>query len=884
MTGSASVVFELSALSADDLPLVGGKAANLGALIAAGFPVPDGFCVSTAAYRAATAGRLPAGVDRDGAPGDCPPDAAAVRAAVLAAPIPDEVAAAVRERYARLGPDVPVAVRSSATAEDRPDASFAGQQDTYLGVVGAEAVLEAVRRCWASLWTDRAVAYRATHPGPGGDGGGESGGDGGAGLALAVVVQRMVDARAAGVLFTADPVTGRRRQAVIDAAPGLGEAVVSGTVDPDHVVVDTATARILRRSVGGTGPFCLSDGEVRRLAALGDRVEAAFGAPQDIEWAVDPAGALWLTQSRPITTLFPVPVRSIPAPAGQVRVFFCITLAQGLHRPITPMGQAVFRVIGGRFPALAGFPPASITAGPTGFSVAAERVFADITPAVRSRIGRAVATRGLDVMEARSAVVLRGLFDDPRLSVAPGSGRTGLRAVLRVLVAVRVPVGAVRAVLRPAAAVRSARRAVERIERTPLPPPDAPVAERVEAAVGLLASCFPAAPRILPSALVGFAGLGLAWRLLRGQITTTEAETVLRGVPHNVTTEMDLALWHLAERIRADPPSAAVLAATGAAELAAMYRSGELPAVLQQGLAGFLARYGRRAVAEIDLGMPRWSDDPAHLFGVLAGYLRLEPGSGPDALTPDRRFAQGAGEGEAMVRELVARARRRGRLRGALVSVGLRRARALVGLREMPKFVMVTAVARAREVLAGIGTELAAAGALAAADDVFFLDFEEVVAAADGRDVRATVAARRSRYRQELGRRHVPRVVLSDGTEPEAVAGPAVAREPGTLVGSPASAGTVTGTARVVLDPVGAHLEPGEILVAPSTDPGWTPLFLTAGGLVMEMGGSNSHGAVVAREYGIPAVVGVAGATAELTTGMRVTVDGAAGVVRAVPA
>lgn len=866
MTSCAPIVFELSDLSSGDLPLVGGKAANLGELIAAGFPVPDGFCVGTAAYRAAVAGRLP---DLS------PPDAAAARAAVLAAPVPEAVAVAVRERYARLGPDVPVAVRSSATAEDLPDASFAGQQDTYLGVVGADAVLDAVRRCWASLWTDRAVAYRATQ-------GLDLGPDGAGGIALAVVVQRMVDARAAGVLFTADPVTGRRRQAVIDAAPGLGEAVVSGSVDPDHVVVDTATDRILRRTVGGSGTFCLTDGEVRRLAALGDRVETAFGAPQDIEWAVDPAGALWLTQSRPITTLFPVPVRSIPVAPDQVRVFFCVTLAQGLHRPITPMGQAAFRVIGSAFPTLAGYPPASITAGPSGFSVAAERVFADITPALRSRIGRVLAPRGLDVMEARSAVVLRGLFDDPRLSVVPGSGRTGLRAALRVVVAARAPVGAARAAIRPAAAVRSARRAVERIERAPLPPPGAPVAERVDAAVGLLARSFPAAPRILPSALVGFAGLGLAWRLLRGHITATEAEAVLRGVPHNVTTEMDLALWDLAQRIRADRPSAELLTATAAGVLAARHRAGDLPAVLQRGMTGFLARYGRRAVAEIDLGMPRWSDDPAHLFGVLAGYLRLDPGTGGDAVSPDRRFADGARQGEAMVCELVARARGRGRVRGALVSLGLRRARALVGLREMPKFVMITAIARARSVLAGIGVELAAAGALDLADDVFFLDLDEVVAAAEGRDLRETVARRRSRYRQELGRRHVPRVLLSDGTEPEAVAGPAVPAEPGTLVGSPASAGTVTGPVRVILDPVGAHLEPGEILVAPSTDPGWTPLFLTAGGLVMEMGGSNSHGAVVAREYGIPAVVGVAGATGELATGMRVTVDGASGVVRRV--
>jgi pyruvate,water dikinase len=292
-------------------------------------------------------------------------------------------------------------------------------------------------------------------------------------------------------------------------------------------------------------------------------------------------------------------------------------------------------------------------------------------------------------------------------------------------------------------------------------------------------------------------------------------------------------------------------------------------------MADFLVGYGQRAVAEIDLGMPRWADDPSHLFGVIAGYLRLDA----DADAPDRHFAQGAEAADAMVRTLVGRARLRGRARAAVVQFCLRRTRALVGLREMPKFLIITAFARARRVLLEIGDELARSGAVDDPGDVFFLDFAEIADAADGVDFRARVADRRGDYRAELGRRHVPRVLLSDGTEPEAVGG-AAASEPGTLTGTPASAGAVTAPARVVLDPAQAQLMPGEILVAPSTDPGWTPLFLTAGGLVMEMGGANSHGAVVAREYGIPAVVGVAGATEAITTGRRVTVDGANGVVR----
>ena len=243
-----------------------------------------------------------------------------------------------------------MAVRSSATAEDLPTASFAGQQDTYLNVVGAEALLDAVRRCWASLWTDRAVAYRADL------------GIDDAEVRLAVVVQKMVDAQVAGVLFTADPVSGRRARAVLDASPGLGEAVVSGDGQPGSVrgrgrrggsTAGSATRRwrcgrcraAARRTSGMPGGRgCLTDAQAVALAALGAGVEAHFGTPQDIEWALDTAGALWLTQARPITSLYPVP----PSRDGALRAFACASLAQGLTRPITPMGLAAFGVSAAR--------------------------------------------------------------------------------------------------------------------------------------------------------------------------------------------------------------------------------------------------------------------------------------------------------------------------------------------------------------------------------------------------------------------------------------------------------------------------------------------------------------------------------------------------------
>jgi len=303
---------------------------------------------------------------------------------------------------------------------------------------------------------------------------------------------------------------------------------------------------------------------------------------------------------------------------------------------------------------------------------------------------------------------------------------------------------------------------------------------------------------------------------------------------------------------------------------------------VQSGLAAFLARYGHRAVAEVDLGMPRWSDDPGHILGVLANYLQLaDPGQ-----APDRQFLLAAREAEAQVERLTAAARKRGRLRAALVQAALTRTRLFAGLRELPKYHIVEALAAVRGQLRAIGTDLAAAGRITEADDVFFLDLAEVREALAGKPQHNCVTQRRAEYERELGRRHIPRVLLSDGTEPEALpgAGGSGRGAAGVLAGTPASAGTVSAAARVILEPHGARLEPGEILVAPSTDPGWTPLFLTAGGLVMEMGGPNSHGAVVAREYGIPAVVGVPDATTLIVTGQRITVDGGAGTVMPAPA
>ncbi|MDA0634236.1 PEP-utilizing enzyme [Nonomuraea sp. MCN248] len=870
------MVLDLSQVRGDLIAEVGGKAAGLGELMAGGLPAPPGVVVTTDAYRrVADAAGLPALIAAGG-------DGLAARARerLLAAPVPPDVEQAVTAAYARLSAavthgkkgSVPVAVRSSATAEDLPFASFAGQQDTYLDVTGPREVLDAVRRCWASLWTDRAVAYR------------EANGVGHAGVALAVVVQAMVDAQVAGVMFTANPVTGRRHEAVIDAAPGLGEAVVSGAVNPDRFVADTRTGEIRERRPGdrpparglpgvaeGSGGLCLTDAQVRELTALGARAEAHFGAPQDTEWAIGPDGALWLTQSRPITTLYPLP----ESRGAGLRVYFSVNVVQGVMGPLTPLGLAAFKLIGSGAAAAIGRPPANPRQGPPAMAVAGERLWLDLTVPLRSRAGRAILPRILQVGEARAVALVRELTADPRLSVVHASRRPLLRTAVRAARRLRVPAKVAWALFRPERALAYTRKLGEDLDARLRLPGTATPADRLRHAERMLGGAFPGIVSVMPMALTGYGLYGLAAKLSGRSLA--ELQDVLRAVPHNPTTEMDLELWRLATRAEPEP-----FRREPVAELARRYRAGTLPPAAQRGIAAFLDVYGHRGVAEIDLGVPRWSEEPDHILGALANYLRPDLAAGGQAgHDPAAQFARGEAAARRAVAEAVAAARRRGRVRAAVVRFALGRARQLTGLRELPKFLLVKVLAGVRADLLKVGGHLVETGVLDAPRDVFFLNFAELEAAVagTGRGLRETVAARREVHERERRRGHVPRIMLSDGTEPEAqLAG---AAPDGAITGTPASAGTVTGTARVVLDPVGAHLEPGEILVCPSTDPGWTPLFLTAGGLVMEMGGAMSHGAVVAREYGIPAVVGVPDATRRIRSGERVTVNGAAGTVTA---
>jgi phosphohistidine swiveling domain-containing protein len=893
MPVEATLVVPLSTLDRTSLPVAGGKAANLGELIHAGFTVPMGFCVTTAAYIhvSATASLdtyllALETVSREESTRQIEL-ATAIRTALCQTPLPSEVTEAITSAYHALSPEepIPVSVRSSATTEDLPEASFAGQQETFLNVIGIEAVLTAVQHCFASLWTDRATQYRASL------------GIAPQSVRLAVVVQRMVEAEVAGVLFTANPLTGKRRECVIDANPGLGEAVVSGATNPDHFVIQTPTGEIIERRLGdkqvmiqaealggiqkveaGASPTlaCLSDEQIRALAALGAEVEALYETPQDIEWTIDTSGQIFLLQARPITTLFPLPAER-PSTDESLRVYLAFGVQQGTYRPFTPMGLSALRLIASGFLTLIGYPLRDPLAGPRFIVEAASRPFFEVTATLRNPLGRRFLIQAMTEAEIHVATIFEQLVTDPRLSLRKTPRRTFGRALVLLLTRTRLLWYLLQAFLAPKTASAQVQRFVEHLRNSHQIDASADAATHLAAAERLLLQCLRLAFRVSPVMLAGMQSFALAKSLLGELATESECQIVLGGSPANPTTQMNLALWRLSQKVRADATSKRLLQSMPAARLAQDYQQGTLPAPLQEGLTGFLQEYGHQGICELDLGVPRWSEDPAYVLDLLTGYLEIEESKH----APDLQLQRTDHSARAMIETLSRRVKQKHWLRGQLVRFCLQRAHALAGFREMTRFVAGLFLAQARELLWPVGEELARAGRLTQAADIFFLTFPEAHAGLAGADLRPRVSERQAAFARELGRRHVPLVLLSDGTEPTAQPQKtqSTAQKEGTLQGTPASPGIATALARVILDPHDTRLEPGEILVAPSTDPGWTPLFLKASGLVMEVGGAMAHGAIVAREYGIPAVVGVAGATKRIVTGSRVRIDGTAGTV-----
>lgn len=879
------MILHFSQIEPDHLSVVGGKGMNLGALARAGFPVPPGYCVTTRGYRAFIEGCAPLPGLFDALDALDPEDVAgardlgaAVRGALLELPLPDAVAVPALEAWRGLGADAAYAVRSSATAEDLPGASFAGQQDTSLNIRGESALLDAIRRCFASLFTDRAILYRAR------------GGFGHRGVALSVVVQRMVFPDAAGILFTADPVSGHRGTMTIDAGFGLGEALVGGLVNADLYRVDRATGAITELRVGdkaiairplpegGTVTETLPDAQrtarvlddaaIARLAVLGTRVESHYGGvPQDLEWCIE-GEALHLVQARPITSLFPLPD---PAPTdGALHVYFSFNHGQNMTDPITPMGRDLWRAAlpfgKARFDELLEDPTTLVEAG--------GRLYIDVTPAMRLPPLRRLIRGLLGAVYPDIAHGIEALADRPEVQRAQRPSAHALSLIPRVFW--RVPFRLARNLYW--AKLEDLPGWIDRFvedhvrayrDEVRASPPGAARLRQSFRSAGELFRILPQLPPLLGAGLVSLARLRARFA---GTALAADVEALQRGLVGNITTEMDMRVGDLADLARADPAILAALRASPDRAGLEPLRAVPGGVAFLDGLDAFLLRFGLRGQGEIDIGRPRWADEPRLLFNSIIGMLSSPTPGGHRA-----HFARLQAEAEAAGRRLVDAA---GGLLGRwLVDRQVRCVRYGLGVREHPKYLLVQCFALVRETALEAAAALVAAGRLERVEDVWFLRHEELVALAEGStriDAAALVTHRKAEHARHA---HMspPMVMTSEGEIPRRPVPKDLPR--GALAGLGASAGVVEGLARVVMDPSKEVLNAGEILVAPYTDPGWTPLFVHAAGLVCDVGGMMTHGSVVAREYGIPAVVGVGDGTKRLKSGQRLRVDGGRGLV-----
>jgi rifampicin phosphotransferase len=863
-------VLGLDEINQAEQAVVGAKAAKLAALSHIdGMQVPNGFCVTTDAFRQvmADASSVHDRLDRLSRLEPENQDAirtmsSEIRRRIEGMTVPADLVTAIGRALTRLGDHAAYAVRSSATAEDLPTASFAGQQDSYLNVVGRGAILSCIRRCWASLFTERAVTYRLQN------------GFDHRKILMAVLVQQMVFADAAGVMFTADPVTSDRKVVCIEAGFGLGEGLVSGTgnadiftVRNDEVVTKTlATKRnaICASSTGGTRTQAieperqqqpaLTDAQVVRLARLGRRVEAHFGCPQDIEWClVD--DRFQLVQSRPITTLFPIP----EVDDRDNHVYVSVGHQQMMTDAMKPLGLAFWQLT-----------------TPRPMAEAGGRLFVDVTRALASPASRAGILDMLGrsdplIKDALQTVLERGDFIELSEDGPEGDA---------------------------AAAVTSTVEADPRIV--------AELIERSEVSVAALARDIrtksgPAlfdfilddlqelkrilfAPR---SHQVIMVGMEAAWwlndHLAQWLDERNAADVLTQSVPHNVTSEMGLALLDLADAMRPHPDVVAFLQRVEddstddsfVAELVTLPGGREAQAAIRS----YLDKYGMRCTGEIDITRPRWSEQPATLVPTILNNIKnFEPGAA------ERRREEGRGEARKKEQELLTRLRALpdGRQQADETKRMIERVRTFAGYREYPKYGMVSRYFIYKQALLNEAERLAEAGAVCDKEDVFYLRFEEFRDAARTGQVDHELIRRRRDAFRSYQALTPPRVLTSDG---EGITG-AYRREdlpPGALPGLPVSAGTVEGRARVIVDLAQADLEAGDILVTAYTDPSWTPLFVAATGLVTEVGGLMTHGAVIAREYGLPAVVGVENATRLIRDGQRIRVHGTEGYVELLP-
>ncbi|MGE0707267.1 MAG: PEP/pyruvate-binding domain-containing protein [Planctomycetota bacterium] len=881
--------------AAADASDVGGKGGNLGRMLAAGFPVPPFLVVTTAVFAEVAArardpiaaalagwdGQDPDSQDRAGAEAASAAIASALREAGLA---PEDRAALESALAAAFPPEAWVAVRSSALGEDSEQDSFAGQLDTFLHVPLAE-VPQKVLDCFASAWSPRALLYRRTRGLDGGE------------VAAAAVVQRMVEAEAAGVLFTADPTRGERGRMVVSAGLGLGEGVVADLVETDSLFVELASGRVLEQVVrekrervafdreAGRGTRvepvpaeravapALSAPQVEALAALGRRLEERFEKPQDVEWALDGAGELFLLQTRPITTW-------LPEPGRRERIYDNSNVVEGYPTVTTPLTfsfvRAAYEVIF-RQSALAFGVPARVVARERGLfshmvALVDGRVYYDLlnwyrlyglVPGFEERVRAWEAALGLEARELPPPPGLR-----EKLRALPATLR-GLRRVLWNFWTLPREVRAFELRFR---------RAQERFARTDLLTLDAE--ELLEVYERLVRDLLERWEVTTVNDFYAFQLYELLGKLLdrygfpQGAALRND---LLCGETGMESVEPVRSLVSLAHEARQTPALQALFAEEpDDARVWERLSSDPSFGVYHGQLQVHVERYGDRTTGELMLETPSLRDEPARLVAMLRGHLATE--QTVEAMEERERAIRRAAE-ERLSKGLAGHP-----LRAAFVRFVLRHTRATVKYRENLRLARTRAFGMVKRIFRQLGVLLAEQRLLGAPEDVLYLGVDELIGVVRGcglsRDLRAVVALRRAEF-EAFREREPPGRVRARGI---AYARPfpraeAAAPPEGALAGIGASPGRVRARARVVLDPREVANVSGEILVARMTDPGWVFLMVTAAGMIVERGSLLSHTAIIGRELGIPTVVGVTGVTQRIETGQLVEIDGEAGTV-----
>jgi len=862
------------------LAMVGGKGANLGELSRIeGVQVPEGFCITTEAYQKVVGSseefkslldQLPLlkPHNRKGVGAVC----AKIRKVIEEIAIPEDIASEITRRLEILGESNAYAVRSSATAEDLPSASFAGQQDTYLNIIGMEAILKHISQCWASLFTDRAVAYRL-----------QNGFDHGK-TYLSVVIQKMIFPDAAGIMFTADPVTSNRKLLSIDASFGLGEALVSGLVNADNYKV--REGRILNKHVstkmlairalkdGGTkeqeieperqNRQALTDEQILRLARAGRKIEEHFGQPQDIEWClVD--DTFYIVQSRPITTLFPIPVRpDHPTTIGtENHVYVSVGHQQMMTDAMKPLGLSIWLLTTRAHMCTAG-----------------GRLFVDITPMLASPVSRDTVvnvTLGKSdplIKDALTTIIERDFIkllpDDKRESGSGKSDKAASHANYQTLNDYD-PAIVADLIKRSQASIETSKQNIQM--KSGLDLFDF-ILEDLEQLKKIMSD--PQSFGVIMTAMNASSWINEKMNEWLGEKNV--ADTLSQSAPNNITSEMGLALLDVADVIRSFPEVIDYLSRSVGIKDDNFFD--DLPKVAggkaaQDAIYTFLNKYGMRCAGEIDITKTRWSEKPTTLVPmILTNIKNFEPNAG------NRKFEQGRQKSLKKEQELLDRLKPLpdGEQKAKETKRMIDLIRNLAGYREYPKYAIVNRYFIYKQALLKDAKQLVQANVIQEKEDVYYLSFEEFREVVRTNKADYNIISNRKDEYKLFQKLTPPRVITSDG---EIITGrykqenlPAKA-----IVGLAVSSGVIEGRARVILNMKDADIEDGDILITSFTDPSWTTLFVSIKGLVTEVGGLMTHGAVIAREYGLPAVVGVENATKLIKDGQMIRVNGTDGYV-----